>query len=132
MARLPEMFRAVSQLHTMRFIPKRKHEDKEEGEPMSKTDSETPNVELPADPQQKAQDEALMFLRMAIRQINSGGYLVTRSAYGTTPIPAGTNKAGLPKYVTGVASIAIGLEYDTGQQPDQGEAQSDQPVEAQA
>ncbi len=113
MARLPEMFSRVSKLHTMRFFKTGK-----EREPMSDSNSETPDDRTE---QEKAQDEALMFLRMAIRQINSGDYIVARGAYGTTPIPAGTNKAGLPRYVTGVASIAIGLEHDDGQQPDQSE-----------
>ena len=74
------------------------------------TNNETP-AEDTRTPAQKAADEALMYLRMAIRQINSGDYTIALSTYSTVPIPAGTNKAGLPKYTTGVGTLAITLEH---------------------
>ncbi len=70
--------------------------------------NETPDERTP---REKAADEALMYLRMAIRQINSGDYTIALSTYSTVPIPAGTNKAGLPKYTTGVGTLAITLEH---------------------
>ena len=62
--------------------------------------------------QEKANDMAIMHMRMAIRQLQSGDWKVTSAVYSTTPVAVGTNKAGLTKYQSRVANLGLGLDID--------------------
>ncbi len=63
-------------------------------------------------PAEKVNDKTIMYLRMAIRQLQSGEWRVKGEVFTTTPVASGENKAGLVTYKSAIKSVAIELELD--------------------
>ena len=57
---------------------------------------------------EEQKDQLLTALRIAIRQIRSGGFDV-ESTIETMAIPAGVNTKGFTRYITGISGIEFSL-----------------------
>ena len=73
------------------------------------TNSETP-AEDTRTQAEKESDQTVMYLRMAIRQLQSRDWRVVSSSFGTVPVAVGENKAGLVKYQSQIASISLSMD----------------------
>ncbi len=109
---MPEMFRGVSKLHTMRFINRKSKEGEKEPPMSNDKNSETP-AEDTRTQAEKESDQTIMYLRMAIKQLQSRDWRVVSSSFGTVPVAVGENKKGLVRYQSQIATITISM--DTGE-----------------
>ncbi len=72
------------------------------------TNSETP-AEDTRTQAEKESDQTVMYLRMAIRQLQSRNWRVVSSSFGTVPVAVGETKAGLVKYQSQIATISLSM-----------------------
>lgn len=67
--------------------------------------------------EEKDIEQAIMYLRMTVRQLQSGDWSIVGSTYSTTPVAVGENKRGLDRYESRVSGLQLFVKQSTGDEP---------------